>query len=72
MSASSDRNKREAMGNWKTRIRRKMGKGSRTAGSTKGENCQATPAERTFAKRSRAYKMKGYDQWLKRTRVSVA
>lgn len=55
------------MGNWKSRKMEKKGKGSQTAGRTKGLNCQASSMERIFAGRSRSYKMRGYSDWLRKT-----
>lgn len=66
MATSTDRHRRESMGMWKTRIRRKAGKGSQTPGSTKGDSCQATGLDRLFATRNRSYKLRGYSQWCAR------
>lgn len=55
--------------NWKTRKLQKKGKGSQTPGKAKGANCQATPEDRYFAKRSRSYKdEKGYHDWCEKKR----
>lgn len=38
---------------------------SSTPGKTKGDNCKASPMDRTFARKSRAYRMREYDNWGK-------
>lgn len=41
----------------------KNSQGSQTPGRTKGANCQATPTQKSFAKRNRSYKWDGYSAW---------
>ena len=48
--------------------KRDFSSGSSTPGSSKGENCQATPMERIYCGRNRSYKYPGYVDWLKKTR----
>ena len=45
---------------------RSKGRSSSTPGRSKGLNCQATPDERFFAKKSRSYKYPGYEEWCKK------
>lgn len=51
---------------WKSVIRRKATRGHQTPGNTKSPGCRADTKDRTFAKRSRAYKMRGFDDWCKK------
>lgn len=44
----------------------KLRKGSSTSGRSKGENCKASPKERTMAKRGRSYRWNGYETWCKK------
>lgn len=52
---------------WRSR-RDKKKQSSQTPGRQKNVGCQATPKEKFFAKRSRAYKTKDYGSWLDSTR----
>lgn len=49
---------------YKTRVRRKKTKFSRTRGKDKG--IRPSPLDRTMAKRSRSYKHQDYQAWRKR------
>ena len=49
---------------WRKNRDRKKSVRSNTPGSTKGENCKATPFARFCAKRSRSYKHAGYPTQL--------
>lgn len=49
---------------WRTKKERKKRTGNMTPGHTKGENCKASPFARFCAKKSRAYKHKGYGTQL--------
>lgn len=51
------------------RTKRHRGVPSRTPGKLKGESCQASPLDRTYAKRSRSYKMRGYLTWCRKTEI---
>lgn len=53
---------------WKARTTRKKGKGSHTPGTTK--NIRPTPLEKHFAKCSRSYKHRGYENWLRKTALN--
>ncbi len=44
-------------------LRKIKAKGSSTPGKVKGQNCQATPLQKSFAKRAKSYKWQGYDEW---------
>lgn len=39
---------------------------SQTPGKDKGDNCQASHDSRFFARRSRSYKHRGYNEWSQR------
>lgn len=45
---------------------RKEKKGSKTPGSSKGETCQASPFDKSHAKRNRSYKWDSYEAWKER------
>jgi hypothetical protein len=48
------------------KIRKQKRKNS-TPGRDKGERCVASSLDRYFAKKSRAYKHKNYNDWLEKT-----
>jgi hypothetical protein len=65
---------------WQSRKRQKMprqfgGRGSQTAGKTKGENCQASPFQKWCAANSRSYKHPRYldvlQHWAKQNQTGA-
>lgn len=57
--------------NWKCNIINGLARGSRTPGSTKGDNCKASKKERFMAKRSRSYKHPEYENWCESTKNAL-